>query len=296
MHANPVVILAAPHSEAARVAAMLGRHPRAYHLPELRLFYCDSIGELLSLFEHTGERVADGLLRALAQIFFGGQTDAGITGAQRYLRRRADWSTAALFHAICEAVAPRVPVLHDCCAPMRVTELDRWFDAAPQARFIHLVRHPLGFSQAANEQLSTRVYYPPDYADSYDGHHRLDPQLLWYRVNDTLTRELNAREDSHEYQLVLETLLRDAPAELSSLCAWLQWEANSNTTELMLHPEQSAFSVPGPLSAPKGIDSTFLESPEFSAPLSLGATISHLQYAGFAQEVISAASAYGYRQ
>ena len=191
----PLVILAPPHSEAAAVAAMLGNHPGAIALPELHLLHTSRVADLLQLYARASNRLADGLLRCIAQLCCEGQSEAGIAQAQAFLRRRAEWSTTALLQQIVAGWAPRRVVLHDTSAALRVTDLDRYFEALPWAAFLHLQRHPLHFAHAALAHLDARIDIPPDYKDHGSPYPRLEPQLMWYRVHHTLRRELAARRE-----------------------------------------------------------------------------------------------------
>lgn len=293
MTPEPVVILAAPYSDAARVAAMLGAHPRAFPLPHLRLFHCETVAELLDLFSHTSERAGDGLLRAITTLFCGGQTEAGIAAARQFLERRGDWSTAALFHAITDAVAPRVAVCHDTAAPLRITELDRWFEAAPHAAYVHLVRHPATFDRIARADCRERLYLPPDYCDHAHGQPQLDPQLLWFRVQQTLAMYLG--DDGRAcWHLRLEDLLADAHGQLSALCGWLGWPRRESDLIAMLHPERTPFAMRGPDAAPSGLDDAFLRAPEFTAPLGARTRTGTLAQSGLVDDVVRAARRQGY--
>lgn len=292
MKPEPVVILAAPHSDAARVAAMLGAHPRAFPLPHLHLFHCDTVAELLDLFAHTSERAGDGLLRAVAALFGDGQTDRGVATARDFLERRGDWSTVALFHALTDAIAPRVAVCHDTSAPLRITELDRWSEAAPNAAYVHLMRHPVAFDQHARADCRERLYLPPDYTDHADGQVQLDPQLLWYRVQQTLTTHIDA--DNGAFQLRLEDLHADARATLSSVCEWLGWSRREADLAAMLRPERTPFAMRGPDAAPFGLDQAFLSASDFAAPLGATPRTGVLARSGLAPDVVRVARSYGY--
>lgn len=293
MKPEPVVVLAAPHSDAARVAAMLGRHRRALPLPHLQLFHCETVGELLDLYERTQTRVADGLLRAVAALFCGGQTDAGVAAARRFLRRRGGWSTPALLDAITDAVAPRIAVFHDTAAPLQPVALDRWFRAAPDAAYLHLIRHPLAFDTAARAWCRDQLYVPPDYCDHAGDEPWLDPQLLWYRVQLTLARELDPRTQ-RVLRLRVEDLGHDATARLTELCEWLGWSPDAPSLEAMRHPEFGPFAGRGPQAAPEGLCRTFLDDPTFTPAVHERAQAGVLDHSQLAAEVTSMGRRLGY--
>src|SRR3982750_3544139 len=70
-----VFVLSPPRSFSTIVSAMLGQHPQLYGLPELHLFGAETIAEFTRQCEEATYPMADGLLRAVAQLYFGRQTD-----------------------------------------------------------------------------------------------------------------------------------------------------------------------------------------------------------------------------
>lgn len=265
----PLVILSAPHSEAATVAAALGNHPGAIALPELHLLHSSRVADLLQLYARATNRLADGLLRCIAELYCDGQSDAGITQAENFLKRRAEWSTTALLQQIVADWAPRRVVLHDTSAALRITDLDRYFEALPWAAFLHLQRHPLHFVHAARTHVDARLNIPPDYQDHGSPHPRLEPQLMWLRVHETLSRELAARgeQSMRTGALRLEDLYADPEAALRDLCAWLGWRCDATVVAAMLAPPRGLFCARGPQAAPGGFERPPDPQTPFVAPL-----------------------------
>src|SRR5919109_4550343 len=73
--ADPVFVLAPPRSFTSVVGTMLGQHPQLYGLPETHLFGCATMAKWWDVCEDQTFPRAHGLLRAVAELFFGGQTD-----------------------------------------------------------------------------------------------------------------------------------------------------------------------------------------------------------------------------
>lgn len=294
MKPEPVVVFATPHSQAAHVAALLGGHPNALMLPELQLFSCERVGDRLALSTHGDDRGDDGLLRAIAYLFHGGQQEQHIAGARRFLERRRDWSTSALLDLITDKVAPRVAVLPDITAPLHIVELDRWLSAAPDASLVHLLRHPVEFAAAAEQAIAERLYIPPDYSD-HSGHPRLAPELMWFRVHDTLERELDRDANTTRYRrLRLEDLHSALEPALKALCQWLGWRIDAPTIHAMTRTEATPFAGRGPANAPAGAEPGFLDHPWFESPLGARANTGRLARAGLAAEITERARTYGY--
>ena len=91
---DPVFVLAAPRSMSSVATAMLGQHPQLYGLPETHLFGVETVAEWCDACSRATFKMSDGLLRAVAEIVYGEQTEATIALATSWLRQRAI-STAA---------------------------------------------------------------------------------------------------------------------------------------------------------------------------------------------------------
>src|ERR1700693_5783209 len=72
--ADPLLILAPPCTFSWIVCAMIGQHPQMYGLPELHLFSADTIGEWLEQCSRESYEMDHGLVRTVAELFFGAQT------------------------------------------------------------------------------------------------------------------------------------------------------------------------------------------------------------------------------
>src|SRR5215472_5922625 len=94
--AEPLFILAPGRSFTSIVTAMLGQHPQLYGLPELNLHLADTLGEWWQKLGHRRfTRVhTNGVLRTVAQLYFGGQTEETVNQAQEWIQQRPSWSTA----------------------------------------------------------------------------------------------------------------------------------------------------------------------------------------------------------
>ncbi|MDT0497584.1 sulfotransferase [Algiphilus sp. W345] len=295
---DPVVILAMPHCGAARVAAMLGMHTQAYALPELNLFMTDRLGDLLSTFRRSESRLEDGLLRLVAQLQFGGQTRNTVEQARQWLESRGQIPVATLTRELLQKVAPLHPVLPDTSAGWRPQELDALLERHPQARYIHLVRHPRAHGDAAIEALAGRLFIAPDWKDHFGGVSRVDPQLAWLRVQANL-QGLAAMGEQRYHLLRLEDLRIDTQQTLANLCDWLGWSTDEAEIEAMQHPESSDYAGFGPDNAPFGAEPEVLERPRFIQDLEEVPPLSEpppwrADARPFAVEVVALAQAFGY--
>src|SRR6516165_4971117 len=149
--ADPVFVLAPPCTFSWAVCAMLGQHPQMYGLPELHLFTAETMAGWLDLSAGESYAMDHGLLRAVAEIYFGAQTEQTITRARGWLRRRAHFTTGFLLETLADRVRPLIPVEKSPSVVYRLEFLQRAFAMFPQARFLHLLSHPRTYGESVME-------------------------------------------------------------------------------------------------------------------------------------------------
>lgn len=258
----PLFILGSPRSFTSVICAMLGQHPAHYGAPELNLFIEPDLRRLW--LRLTGQRqfMMHGLLRTIAQIYAGEQTLSSIDMARRWILRRLSCATGEIYQELVARVAPlrivdKSPVY--CASPRYLRRMAEMF---PDARYIHLVRHPRtqGESLLRLNPLLAAMENAYDYSTLPP---TLDPQIAWSR---TQSRILSFLADiPWERQRVIrgEDFLNDPAPQLRTLSAWLGVADHPQAVEAMLHPEQSPYACLGPFGAHLGNDINFLKEPGF---------------------------------
>lgn len=299
MFAPPLLIATPPGTPAALLAAMLGRHPQAAHLPELNLFIAPTLEGLLELADLAGGTPAHGLLRAVAALYCDGQTDAGVAAARRWLERRADWSGAALLAEFAQRLAPRLLVSADSTVGWRPEYLDRLFAGSPDTSVLHLVSHPRPYGRAVAAELEGKLFVAPDFKDYAVTPPAIDPQLPWHRVHSNLEAALDYLPDAQYRRVRVEDWQATPERLLEELCAWLGVEFTPAAAAAMLQPELGPFSGYGPSTAATGADAAFLADPRFVRRLhereSLDGPLEWRDGSrGFAPDVLRLAARYGY--
>jgi len=158
----------------------------------------------------------------------------------------------------------------------------------PEARFIHLVRHPRGYCESVLKYLHMlmRPEYKPRerkveigdvpewirYLASFpypslrkDTHGQadaeIDPQGGWYVLNMNVRTFLKSLPEHQWITVRGEDLLRQPKGTLAQLAEWLGLRADTEAVEQMTHPENSPFARFGPRGARLGNDILFLEHP-----------------------------------
>ncbi|MDB5987569.1 MAG: hypothetical protein JWR16_2622 [Nevskia sp.] len=300
--AAPLFIFSAPYCGASRLAAMLGRHPEVCALPELSLFVGDDIGELLEIAEFSHGLMLDGLLRAIAQLAFGEQGDVQIQQARDWLEQRPQWSIAALLQQLRGWAQPRLLVIPDAQAPLRPVDLQRCAQAAPDARYLHLTRHPYTQGALFAPALKERQFVPTDYKDHSHKPPQIDPQIPWLRANLNILRAQAAKPAVPGLAITAEALEADVDATLTRICHWLGLKVGTAELSLMRDYRAWPFLQLGPTLAPLGLEAEAYQmddaryrrhaagTPTLSAPMPWKPDRS-----GFSTEVRELAATFGYR-
>ena len=271
--AEPLFILSPPRSFSTIVSVMVGQHPQMYALPETNLFGAENIGEWWAQCAHASHNMDHGLLRAVAELYFGGQTEDGIALARGWLRRRSHFSTGYLLEQLADRVHPKHLIDKSPSMVYHPQSLRRVFAMFPRARFIHLVRHPRGHGASVMKRIefvAKRRKVPQWIVDlasfpvgpggpSVEG--ELDPQGSWYVLNRNICEFLDSVPEEQRMVIQSETLITDPDRGLRSIASWMGLRTDSKAIERMKHPEASPYARIGPRGAELGNDILFLRNP-----------------------------------
>ena len=231
---------------------MIGQHPQAYGLPEVNLSLGDTLGDLWDSIPIAANQVTSGLLRLLAELHEGTQTEDAVLRARKWVLQRPHWSPARVFAHIQECVGPDRMLVekspHNTTKPENLKRLLRFF---PRANFLHLTRHPRTQGKSVLDLMRS---YGEDRA-------LLDPEKSWFRAHKNILQLAAVLPPAQYMQIRGETLLGDPRLYLPQICEWLDLDADTASIDAMLHPERSPFAGIGPASAPFGNDPNFLLNP-----------------------------------
>ena len=270
---QPIFVLAPPRSFSSIVSTMLGQHPQMYGLPELELFAAETVGEWWELCAEATFPRAHGALRAVAELFFGAQTEETIKLARGWLLRRTHFTTGYLLETLAAKVAPRVVVDKSTSNVYQPKSLRRAAQMFPCARFIHLVRHPRGHGESVLKFLREhekegripathwmrRLAAFPGSNGAVSG--ELDPQRGWLALHRNICKFLEAVPPQQQLRIRGEEILKEPDNELCEIAAWLGLRTDAEAIEEMKHPERSPYACFGPTGARFGNDRFFLENP-----------------------------------
>lgn len=294
---------------------MLGQHPQMYGLPELHLFSGETIAEWWDVCSRESYDMDHGLVRTVAEVYFGSQTDATITRARGWLRRRSHITTGFLFEQLAERLSPLILVEKSPSVVYRLEFLQRALAMFPHARFLHLVSHPRTYAESVMEVireleklqplprshwLRHLASYPHSEFGDISSDSMLDPQAGWYALNMNIVEFLTSVPDGRKRMVKGEDLLSSSDGSLLEINAWLGVRTDSEAVEAMRHPERSPYACDGPSVASFGSDmfvlpgplvrSDWLEGRSLEGPLSW-----RDDGQGFSSEVKRLAKQFGYQ-
>lgn len=313
----PLFLLAPPRSFTSIVCAMLGQHPQMYGFPETELFISETLVQQWGGNLQAKYLIRHGLLRAVAQLYFGNQSDANVKLARGWLRRRAHFNTGLVFELLAQRVSPLIPVEKSPLVVYRLDSLRRLFRCFPQARFIHLLRHPRshGNSNVAYARKVTALggrphpwmfrsladpRRPTDEGTKPVRSDVLDPQQGWYLHNLNILQFLEEVPKDQRMRVCGEDLLTDPDRGLREIAGWMGLRTDDEAIEEMKHPERSPYAFVGPPGAQWGYSDSFLKNPGLRSnrakPQSLEGALSWLDDGqGFLPKVKELARQFGYR-
>jgi hypothetical protein len=241
---------------------MIGQHPDLVGLPELKLFCCRTIGELeASLPRYWIERGvthrSPGLVRAVAEVVFADQDLNSLNRALDWLRDRPHWSGADVLDVLLARLSPRTAVEKSPDNVSTDASLARMASAYPEARYLHLARHPVSTQRSMQEHWARTV---PAYS--------LDSEPMssisaWYDVNCRIFLFGSGLPPGRYMRVRGEDVLNDSESQLRAIASWLGLPADHGAIEAMMHPETSPFARFGPVGSgvAGGNDPRFLSDP-----------------------------------
>lgn len=262
----PLFILASPRSFTSLICAMLGQHPQLYGVPELDLFIEERMDELVKPMGGARQRNLNrhgGLLRAVAHLYSGEQTLLSLDLARRWLLNRLDRTTGEVYQELCRKVYPLRIVDKSPIYSMKSEHLHRLHRAFPEARYLHLVRHPRTQGQSVMKHAGAAIAIFSNSIDYSTSPPTVDPQYLWYKMQRNILAFLEEIPQDCQMRLHGEDILNNPSLYFEQVCHWLGLDWNESVLQEMLHPQNSPYACPGPYGANLGNDYNFLQSPRF---------------------------------
>jgi hypothetical protein len=231
----PVFVLCTARSYSSVITCMIGQHPQLFAFPELKLFAHRTLGELeASLPRSARERRirhrSPGLVRAVAELEFGGQDDEALERALRWLRVRGSWTGIEALDFLMERLWPLTAIEKSPETVVEEGALERIAAAYPRARFIHLVRHPVATVLSMSAHLAARL---PDYDAAAYGEQCVEAWLASHERISTFAQHSGAKP---LITVRAEELLQDPRTHLGRIARSLGLRADVASINAMVHP------------------------------------------------------------
>ncbi len=246
-----IPVLAPPRSCTSLIAAMLGQHPDLYAAAELECFTGDTLGECFAFAARVPVVTMHGLLRTVAQLQSGNQSEESVSAASHWLAERSRWSGGDLVAWIEAQIAPRRLIDKSPIHVLRWPSLLGLAAVAGEQPVLHLSRHPISAMHSL-----IRAY-------SHRGQPLTPTQALtaWVQGHRHCLRFSSELAQAPTLLLRSEDLLAEPELFLGRVCRHLGIDDSPRTIEAMLHPERSPYACIGPSQAPTGNDPNWMTAP-----------------------------------
>jgi hypothetical protein len=135
--------------------------------------------------------------------------------------------------------------------------------AFPDARFLHLIRHPVAQCKsvmAINDGAFTMKVNAFEIDEDYA---IMEPQIAWHDVNLNILEFLEEVPAAQQLRMRGEDIMADPRTHLAAIARWAGLRDDDEAIEEMMHPERSPFACFGPITALFGNDPNFLAGPTF---------------------------------
>ena len=259
-----LIMLSPPRSFSSVVSTMIGEHPDLYGFPELHVFVGDTVQDIMDFEKRSNKFHAagpPGLLRTLAQIHDGVQTNGSTFRAIAWLNDRRDWSVKRLMDYLLERVAPKMGLEKSPVTAQKPMFLDRAYTCYPDAYFLHLTRHPVSTRSSWSEFVENKASRRKDRGRR----ERIDRLIGWHHMHVNILRFTSMLPLGQTLRVKGEDILSEPDVYLPQVAEWLGIRTDREAIEAMKHPEDSPYACVGPDAARGGNDPKFMRSPALRA-------------------------------
>lgn len=266
---EPVFLLAPPRSFTSLACAMVGNHPDLIGLAETNLFAADTYDELSRIY-NVRPSFQHGLLRSIAELGLGGQTEENVQAARAWLEEQRFGSTSMLFQDLIDWAEPRAVVDKSPLHVYTRGALDRIKRNFPRARFLHLTREPRATCKSIIEsrekidsggRIMDRGEVHPWEQNEATPRAAPSPNGMWLKPHLQILEALEDVSADRQMRLRGEDLLSAPEIYLPQIAEWLDVRTDKKAISAMMTPEKSPFARMGPANARLGNDPKFMKDP-----------------------------------
>jgi hypothetical protein len=183
--------------------------------------------------------------------------------ARSWASARETWETGRVFQEIVAKIHPLVAVEKSPSYAIAVPRMQGLFKAFPDARFLHLVRHPVAQSKSVMAIIDGAFTMKVNAFEIGEDTAILEPQIAWHDVNLNILEFLDEVPPEQVLRMRGEDIMGDPQTHLAAIARWAGLRDDPEAVDAMMHPERSPFACFGPISALFGNDPNFLSGPTF---------------------------------
>ncbi len=209
-----VFVLSPPRSGSTLLRVMLAGHPLLFAPPELELLNFDTLAERRDAFPGRDAFRLEGLLRAVMEARRCSPDEAR-TLVDAMEAEGA--STRAMYRLLGEQIGERTLVDKTPTYAWDPQTLARAEAGFANARYLHLVRHPLGMVKSFEEARIDQIFFHEDHTFS----RREVAEALWVLAQRNTLDFLAAVPAARKHTVVFEELLGDPERVLRGICDFL---------------------------------------------------------------------------
>jgi amino acid adenylation domain-containing protein len=209
-----VFVLSPPRSGSTLLRVMLAGHPLLFAPPELELLNFDTLAERRDAFPGRDAFRLEGLLRAVMEARVCSPDEAR---ALVEAMEAEGATTREMYRRLGEWIGERTLVDKTPTYAWDAQALARAEAGFTDARYLHLVRHPLGMVKSFEEARIDQIFFHEDHAFS----RREVAEALWVLAQRNTLEFLATIPAARKHIVVFEELLRDPERVLRGICDFL---------------------------------------------------------------------------
>ncbi|HEV2855402.1 MAG TPA: amino acid adenylation domain-containing protein [Thermoanaerobaculia bacterium] len=217
-------VLSPPRSGSTLLRVMLAGNPRLFAPPELDLLSFNTLADRKAAFSGKFAFWLEGLLRAVMEVR-GCDADQAREIVEEHERRGT--STREFYGLFQQWIGDRLLIDKTPSYALDPAVLERAEEDFRDARYIHLVRHPLGMMLSFEEARVDQTFF----RHPHDFTLRQLAELVWLVCHQNILSLVSRLPAERVHRVHFEDLVRDPEPELRALCGFLEVEFHPDMLE-----------------------------------------------------------------
>ena len=208
---SPIFILAPPRSGTTLLRVMLAGHPDLFACNELQLFHFETLAERAKAYTGKFTLWSEGLIRAVMELQ---NLTADEAKALLFDFEKNGMTTTGMFGQLQEWVGNRNIVDKSPSYLLDPLALEKAIHDFPNAKFIHLIRHPYSMVKSFEKYHMDQVLYLKDHG--YNAQEL--GELVWLHSHQNTVNFLEKLPENQKHRIVYEDLVLNPEKEMRAMC------------------------------------------------------------------------------